>query len=338
MAKKKDKNKNKQEDEDKIDEPEMENENENEDNSQENEGEEEEKEKDEKKILEEELEALKKSKDEYPTYKVENAPELVLFLYNKIEQIYDIITKKYILLLLLFFGMKQKDEIPAQFKKIIHNIQRIYFQRELDIQNFDFKSPITKIDNFTWNCLREINDNSSYIFAIIIDHIENHKQEWEKYLEDDEVLIQTKFRLLDEDLSSTVNPFTKFTFFSIIKTHLSDTLITTTINEILYNEDNSFIINNKDVDNFEENKADIVLEKTLTLGDIFFKNINNERKPMIIIDKQDGEIIYQKEIKEYYIKKLKHSAANNRERDRDNEAKETIILNDNVTLKEIIST
>ena len=36
--------------------------------------------------------------------------------------------------------------------------------------------------------------------------------------------------LLDEDLSSTVNPFTKLTFFSIIKTHLSDTLITTTIN------------------------------------------------------------------------------------------------------------
>ena len=340
LAKKKEKNKNKQQDEDRIDEPEIENdnenENENEDNSQENEGEEEEKEKDEKKTLEEELEALKKKKDEYPTYKIENAPELIIFLYNKIEQIYDIITKKYILLLLLFFGMKQKDEIPSQFKKIIHNIQKIYFQRELDVQNFDFKSPITKIDDFTWSCLREINDNSSYIFAIIIDHIENHKEEWEKYLEDDEVLIQTKFRLLDEDLSSTVNPFTKFAFFSIVKTHLSDTLITATINEILYNEENSFIVNKDNELNYDENKQDIVLEKTLTLGDIFFKNINNERKPMIIIDKQDGEIIYQKEIKEYYIKKLKHSAANNR--DRDNEAKETIIINDNVSFKEIIPT
>ena len=340
LAKKKDKSKKKSpdDDDDRIDEQENDNDNDNEnDNDQDNEGEEEEKEKDEKQVLEEELNALKKSRDEYPTYKIENAPELVIFLYNKIEQIYDIITKKYILLLLLFFGLKQKDEIPPKFKKIIQNIQKIYFQHELDSKTYEYKSPITKIDDFTWSCLREINDKSSYIFAIIIDHIENHKQEWESYLDDDEVLIETKFKLLDEDLSSTVNPFTKFTFFSIVKTHLSDTIITTTIKEILYNDDNSFIVN-KDLDiNLEEHKQDIVLEKTHTLGEIFFKNINNGRKPIIIIDKQDGEIIYQKEIKENYIKKLKHSAAN-RERDRDNEAKEIININDGVSFKEIIPT
>ena len=341
LAKKKDKNKKKSPDDEDKNEEQDDNDNDNDlDNEQDNEGEEEEKEKDEGKVLEEELETLKKSKDGFPTYNTINAPELVIFLYNKIEQIYDIITKKYILLLFLFFGMKQKEEIPAKFKKIIQNIQKIYFQRELDIKNFDYKSPITKIDNFTWNCLRQINDNSSYIFAIIIDHIENHKQEWENYLDDDEVLIETKFKLLDEDLSSTVNPFTKFTFFSIIKTHLSDTLITTTIKEILYNEENSFIIDNKGLElNDEEEKHEITLEKTHTLQEIFFSNINNNgRKPIIIIDKQDGEIIYQKEIKENYLKKLKHSAMNNRERDRDNEGKETILLNDNVSLKEIIPT
>ena len=343
LVKKKDKNKNKSKEEleDRNEEQDNDNENDNDgdaDNDQENEGEEEEK--DEGKVLMDELETLKKSKDEFPTYKVENAPELVIFLYNKIEQIYDIYTKKYILLLLLFFGMKQKDEIPAQFTKIIRNIQKIYFQKELDTQNFDFKSPITKIDNFTWNCLRQINDNSSYIFAILIDHIENHKEEWESYLDDDQVLIETKFRILDEDLSSTVNPFTKFTFFSIIKTHLSDTLITLTIKDILYNEDNSFIVDNKDLElnEKEEKKKEIVLEKTHTLSEIFFKNINTERKPIIIIDKQDDEIIYQKEIKESYIKKLKHSVVNTRDRERDNEGKETIGLNDNLTLKEITPT
>ena len=45
-------------------------------------------------MLEEELDTLKKNKDEFPTYKVDNAPELVIFLYNKLEQIYDINTKK----------------------------------------------------------------------------------------------------------------------------------------------------------------------------------------------------------------------------------------------------
>ena len=199
---------------------------------------EEEKEKDEQKILEGELEALKKSKDEYPTYKKENAPELVIFLYNKIEQIYDINTKKYILLLLLFFGLKQKDEIPSEFKKIICNIQKIYFEKNLDSGTYNYKSPITLVDNFTWNCLRQINDCSSYIFAILIDHMEHHIPEWENYLSEEEIIIETKFRLMDEDLSSTVNPFTKFTFFSILKPHLSDTLITCTIKDIINNEDN----------------------------------------------------------------------------------------------------
>ena len=226
---KKEKNKNEEEEkndeQDNDDENDNENENENDgEKEQDNEGEEEEKEKDEQKVLEEELEALKKDKSDYPTYKVENAPELVLFLYNKIEKIYDINIKKYLLLLLLFFGMKQKDEIPSEFKKILQNIQTIYFKHQLDKENFNYKSPISKIDDFTWNCLREINDNSSYIFSILIDHMENHKEQWENYLDDEEILIETKFKLLDEDLSSTVNPFTKFTFFSIIKSHLSDTL------------------------------------------------------------------------------------------------------------------
>ena len=335
---KKEKNKNeeeeKNEEQDNDDENDNENENENDgEKEQDNEGEEEEKEKNEQKVLEEELEALKKDKSDYPTYKVENAPELVLFLYNKIEKIYDINIKKYLLLLLLFFGMKQKDEIPSEFKKILQNIQTIYFKHQLDKENFNYKSPISKIDDFTWNCLREINDNSSYIFSILIDHMENHKEQWENYLDDEEILIETKFKLLDEDLSSTVNPFTKFTFFSIIKSHLSDTLISSTINDILYNEDNPFIVPNKDLDEDEDEK-EIVLEKTKTLSEVFFKNINTEHKPIIIIDKQDGEIVYQREIKEF-LKKLKHSSINNRDRD---EAKENIILNDNISFKEITPT
>ena len=334
--KKKDKNKDKKQQDDYNEEQQneqsFENENENDgDGDGDGEGDgEEEKEKDEQKILEGELEALKKSKDEYPTYKKENAPELVIFLYNKIEQIYDINTKKYILLLLLFFGLKQKDEIPSEFKKIICNIQKIYFEKNLDSGTYNYKSPITLVDNFTWNCLRQINDCSSYIFAILIDHMEHHIPEWENYLSEEEIIIETKFRLMDEDLSSTVNPFTKFTFFSILKPHLSDTLITCTIKDIINNEDNPYIINNKEeLNDDDDDKQKIVLKKTYTFDEVFIKNISIERKPIILIDKQDREIIYQKEIKELYMKKFKHSTVNNAE------GKENMILNDNAGFKEI---
>ena len=329
---KKEKNKNKEEGQNDEQEKDDENDNENDnDNEQDQDNEGEEEEKDEQKVLEDELENLRKDKNDYPTYKVENAPELVIFLYNKIEKIYDINTKKYLLLLLLFFGLKQKDEIPSEFKKVLRNIQTIYFNRQLDNENFNFKSPITKIDDFKWNCLRQINDSSSYIFSILIDHMENHKEQWENYLDDEEILIESNFKLLDEDLASTVNPFTKFIFFSILKTHLSDTLISTTIKDILYNEDNSFIVNKDHEIGEEVEDKEIVLEKTKTLSEVFFKNMNSEHKPIIIIDKQDGEIIYQREIKEF-LKKLKHSSLNNRDRD---EAKENIILNENISFKEI---
>ena len=291
---------------------EVENENENENDE----------EKDEQKILEEQLEKQKSIEDEDPSYNVENAPELVIFLYNKISHIFDNNKQKYLLLLLLFFGLKQKEEIPSNYKKIIQNINRIYFNKNLDQDEFKVKSPISHIDDFTWKCLKQINDCSSYIFSIIIDHIDNHPQEWESFLDDEDILIERKFNVLDEDLSSTINPFTKFIFFSIIKTHLSDSIISTVINDIINNEENPFIIRDDPNQNTQ-----IILEKTPNLEELFFRNINITRKPIIIIDKQNGEIIYQKEIKELFLKKLK--PVNIRE------DKENAIVNDAVTFKEI---
>ena len=93
----------------------MENETEN-DNENGNDNDEE---KDEQRILEEQLEKQKSIVEDIPTYNIENEPELVIFLYNKISQIYDIYKQKYLFLILLFFGLRQKEEIPSNFKKII---------------------------------------------------------------------------------------------------------------------------------------------------------------------------------------------------------------------------
>jgi hypothetical protein len=230
-----------------------ENENENENNEQ----------KKEQKMLEEMLLKQKNTEDEFPTFSTENSAELVIYLYNKISQIYDIHKRKYLLLLLLFFGLKQKEEIPSNFKRILRNINKLHFNKDTELSEDEqenkenSKSPIKQISDSTWKALKSINECSSYIFSIIIDHIENHPQEWESFLDDDEMLIEKKFNVTDEDLSSTINPFTKFILFSIIKSHLSDSIISTTINDIINNDDNPFIINYDP----EQQDKKIVLEK-----------------------------------------------------------------------------
>ena len=316
------------EEEEQQEEPEIEIENEPEGEGEE-EGENDE-EKNEQRKLEEQLEKQKNTEDEFPTYQLENAPELMIFLYNKISQIYDIYRQKYLLLLLLFFGLKQKEEIPSNFKNIIQNISKICFNKNKELnetidENNKNKSPVSHINDLTWKNLKRINECSAYIFSIILDHIETHPQEWETFLDDDDILIETKFNVTDEDLSSTINPFTKFTFFSIIKPYLSDSLITTIINDIINNDENPFVmIQNED---FMQEKKQIILEKSPNLEEVFFKNINKTRKPIIIFDKQDGEIKFQKEIKELYVKKLKQTNVV--------EGKENAVTESVVSFKEI---
>ena len=337
INKKKDKKKEIVEDEDadadQDQDQEQDNENENE-NEQEGEGENDE-EKNERKLLEELLEKQKSTEDDFPTYTKEIAPELVIYLYNKISHIFDSFKRKYLLLLFLFFALKQKEEVPSNFKNILKNINRIHFHKNLDqIENNgnnegneETKSPISHINDFTWKCLKQINENSSYIFSIILDHIESHPQEWESFLDDDDILIERKFDVLDEDLASTINAFSKFIFFSIIKTHLSDSLITTTINEIVHNEESPFLaITTEDL---EQKNEDVTLEKVPNLEEVFFKNINMTRKPIVVIDEMNGEIMFQKEIKELYVKRLKQTSVV--------EGKETVVES-NVSFQEITPT
>jgi hypothetical protein len=135
-------------------------------------------EKEEQKLLEKEMKRQKELEEIYPCFREEESFDLVVFIYNKISQIYDVNKRRHLLLILLFYGLKFKDEIPGNCKKIIYNIERIYFQNILDNPDQMTKSPIHSINDRTWTALKQINDCSSYIFSIIIDHIESHPQEW----------------------------------------------------------------------------------------------------------------------------------------------------------------
>ena len=82
--------------------------------------------------------------------------------------------------------MKFKEEIPINCKQIIYNVYNVFFQNNAEVGEHVFKSPINLINDNTWNALKQINDCSSYVFSIIIDHIENHPQEWEGFLDNEE--------------------------------------------------------------------------------------------------------------------------------------------------------
>ena len=283
-------------------------------------------EKEEQKLLEKEMKRQKELEEIYPCFREEDSFELVVFIYNKISQIYDVNKRRHLLLILLFYGLKFKDEIPGNCKKIIYNIERIYFQNILDNPDQLAKSPINSIDDRTWTALKQINDCSSYIFSIIIDHIEGHPQEWETFLDNEEILIERNFEVLDEELASTINPFNKFLFFSIVKNNLSDSLINNILKDIIKSQEVSYI------DEGGETKyKKFNLDYIKNIEDLFFENFSTTKKPIMIFDNGNGEILYFHEIQDFYMPKLKEIIS-------EKNAKSESPINETVSLKEIIPT
>ena len=287
--------------------------------------EEEEKEKEEERLLEKELAKKKEEEQMFPCFREDDAFELVVFIYNKISQIYDISKKRHLLLILLFYGLKYKEEIPVNCKQIIYNVYNLYFNKSRINNNEEiiYKSPILAIDDRTWNAIKKINDTSSYIFSIIIDNIETHKKEWEIFLSNDEVLLERNFEVLDEELSSTLNPFNKFLFFAIVKPNLSESLIKVILKDIIKSQEVSFID-----DNGETKNKHYELVETKEIEELFFENISQTRKPIMIFDRGDGEILHYHEISDFYMPKLKEMVS-------EKNSKNDSPLNETVTIKEI---
>ena len=286
-------------------------------------------EKEEERELEKELKRQKELDEIFPCYHDEHAFDLVFFVYNKISQIYDVNKRRHLLLILLFYGMKFKEEIPSNFKQIIYNVNNYYFhkneekEKQEDSDNL-INSPISKISDVTWTALKQINENSSYVFSIIIDHIESHPQEWETFLDRDEILIEREFEVVDEELASTINPFNKFLFFSIIKPNLSDSLINCVIQDIMRNQEVSYID-----ENGETKYRKYYIEENKNIEELFFENMAQTKKPILIFDNGNGEILFYHEIQDFYMPKLKEIIA-------EKNAKSDSPINEVISLKEII--
>ena len=290
---------------------------------------EEEKDKEEEKQLEKELAKKKEEQEMFPFFHEDDSFELVVYIYNNISKIYDISKQRHLMLILLFYGLKYKEEIPANVKQIIYNVNNLYFRNRNVSENVkeenSYKSPISAIDDKTWNAIKKINDSSSYIFSIIIDNIETHSQEWDIFLSNEEVLLQRNFEVLDEELASTLNPFNKFLFFAIVKPNLSEVLINCVLKDIVKTQEVSYID-----DNGETKNKNYEFTKNKNIEELFFENFAKTRKPILIFDRGDGEILHFHDIQDFYMPKLKEMLS---EKNSKNDAP---TINETISLKEII--
>ena len=281
----------------------------------------EDKEEEEEEEEEEDEDSPKKKNEEedVPTFEQENLMELIIFLYNKISNIYSSDKRKFLLLILLFYNMKQKEEIPTNYKDLIVLVDRIYFKKNIDREKYNQNSPIKFINDDQWNALKEINDKGSYIFAIIIDHMENHVTEWENYLNDDNYSLNN-FIIFDEDVESSMNPLIRFLLFSILKPYMSDAIVTCVLNSIFKEDD-------------PDNKYQISNESR-SLSKQFVEDFSQTKKPLLFVELEKDDIIIEKEVKDYLLPHLKY----NNEANSNNKETNKESSNEDISYKEIIPT
>ena len=230
-----------------------------------------------------------------PTYEKKHIHDLIMNLYENINAIYDNNNLKYILLLtLLFFKGKVEEKFPANFKTMLLLVKLVYFDQQVDTLNYTEQSPIENITNLQWNALKQINDNSDYVFSIVINDMENNIIMWKEYLDEDanpdevEYHYMKGFKLFNEELESTFNPFLRFVFFSILKPHKCHSLFNVVIKELMNGEYNM---------------------KYTTFKNEFEENLNKSRKPILLIDNKNIEL--DNEIKEYYLPMMKSKDGHN---------------------------
>jgi energy-coupling factor transporter ATP-binding protein EcfA2 len=116
-------------------------------------------------------------------YTKEDLLDLIMFVYDKVALLYTYDERKLLLFSLMLFYLSQKGEIPKQYRKILYLMKIIYFDKNLDTENFNEESPVKFIPKFEWNCLKEINEKSNYFFSNLIESIAGNCSRWEENYE-----------------------------------------------------------------------------------------------------------------------------------------------------------
>ena len=248
-------------------------------------------------------------------YNSKDSKSLLIYLYNKLNSLFnDTKLKQSLLLVFAFIGVNLENKLPIPFKHCFINsyLYENKFEECFDETEIE-QSPISNINNKQWSILKKINLNSGQLFQDILDNIDNNKDKWNKYLEDSLSDLSNNYFLNnlvfpDEELEKLVNPLIKFLFFYIIKPHKKEFLIKIFLKNTITNTSSSPEI--EDILFIEKNSTkefySHVLKSTIDDLDITkaFKHFNAYKEhALVLIAPSNNMNIYDKILYEYcYLK------------------------------------
>jgi len=146
------------------------------------------------------------------------------------------------------------------------------------------------IDNFTWNCLLQINNKTNQIFQSIIESINNSPKEWDEFIESN-----SNLRLLNEELEKSTNTFVKLVFLTIIKPQLFGKLNEEFINLNFQNMYKNLKIDlKKNLGEINNKKILLVIDNTssseLEIIKLYNRKLNVEQVESMLILNLKGEL------------------------------------------------
>ena len=250
---------------------------------------------------------VKKEKYIYKTEK--DAKSLIIFIYNKIKNIFlkeDL--KSSLLLAFGFIYLNLLRRVPLAFKTIFYNCYLFnesyneYFE-ETDLK----KSPIENISDKQWTILDKLNIISGDLLGNILININDNKNRWNQYLNEKYQDLNNYFfnnlKFPDEALEEETNNLIKFIFFYTIKPGKHEYILETFLEKILSekneNKYNYYWDNNERYNSLyiKNNYEDYDIVKA-------FKNFKPQKDhALVLIAPHDNMDIYDKILYEYcYLK------------------------------------
>ena len=254
-------------------------------------------------------------KELYIYNNTKDAKSLLIFLYNKLNQIFiDNELKQSLLLVFAFISVNLENKLPVPFKQCFLNCHLFdtNFEECFDESEIE-ESPIGNINNRQWSILKKINSNSGQLLQDIFDNIDKNKEIWNKYLEDSLSDLTNNYFLNnlifpDAELEKNVNPLIKFLFFYLIKPQKREFLIQIFLKNTLLNtnydpqnEDILFIEKNSNKEFYSHVIKPKIDDLDITRA---FKNFNIYKDhALVLIAPSTNMNIYDKLLYEYcYLK------------------------------------
>ena len=216
----------------------------------------------------------------YETYN--DAKSLVIYFYNRIYKIYNRKDLQYSLLLLfcfLFSNLQRKMPIPFKHSFFNYYLWSSNFDKLIDLEEIK-ESPIKNITSQQWTIINKINLTSLEMFNEIITSIENKKEKWNNYLNEqiskenmDNNYYINNLIFPDKKLEENIDPLIKIIFFSIIKPHQKEFIINIFLKNCIYKEENLELNDNTEIQIIEKRKIELESE-----NDNYNYNYNYEIK------------------------------------------------------------